>query len=352
MQILSLDQYNIYIGSIWDELNSFLEKNNYSRHFIIVDENTTIHCLPDFIRKTNLIQPIIIETRSGELFKNIRTCQQIWTEMMEHKGDRKSLTINLGGGVIGDMGGFCASTYKRGMDFIQVPTTLLSQVDSSIGGKLGIDFADVKNSIGLFRDPQAVFIDSEFLETLSNRQIRSGLAEMIKHALIADKDQWDELANLRDFGMANWARLIPPSLSIKKDIVEKDPYENNIRKALNFGHTIGHAIESTLLESSHPLLHGEAIAAGMICELYLSNKIVGLPSDSLPSISKKILDIYGHVSLDESTFGDMIQLMMNDKKNEDGKINFSLIDTPGSVKINQTADSIQIVEALNYYRLQ
>lgn len=350
MKIVELADYNIYIGSFSQSLRQLLERRNYSKIFVIVDENTAIHCLP-------LVEAALpnhklhkIQIQSGEKNKNINTCQLIWQSMMEAEADRKSLTINLGGGVIGDMGGFCASTFKRGMDFIQIPTTLLSQVDASIGGKLGIDFMQVKNSIGLFNNPQAVFVDATFLKTLSKREIRSGFAELIKHSLIADIEQWQEIRSIDELDGVNWEALIEPSLQIKKRIVEEDPFEKGIRKALNFGHTIGHAIEGHVLESDQPLLHGEAIAIGMICEAYLSHKILKLPVEEVKKISKFILNTYNHYPLQNSDFDTFIQLMGNDKKNEGGKINFSLINEPGQVKVNQTCEPTLIEESLVFYQ--
>ena len=349
MQIVRLDEYNIYIGALGPVLREFLENTSYSKIFVLVDENTALHCLP--LLETELpdytLEPIQI--KAGELFKNIETCQAIWQQFMHAKADRKSLCINLGGGVIGDMGGFCASTFKRGMDFIQIPTTLLSQVDASIGGKLGIDFMQVKNSIGLFKNPKAVFIDPVFLTTLSAREIRSGFAEVIKHSLIADAKQWTDLKAISDLNEVDWATIIEPSLQIKKQIVEQDPFERGIRKALNFGHTVGHAIEGIALESTQPLLHGEAIAIGMICESYLSHKLIGLKEEALQNISAFIIATYGFHSLQESNFDAFLQLMKNDKKNENSQINFSLIAPPGSVQINQTSTQDLILESLKYY---
>ena len=191
MQILNLDTYSIFIGDIWEQLHQFLEKKQYAHVFILVDENTLELCLPIFFDKIKNSDAEVIIVPSGEQFKNLQTCQHIWSELMRLNANRKSLLINLGGGVIGDMGGFCAATFKRGFDFIQIPTTLLSQVDSSIGGKLGIDFENVKNSIGVFQNPQAVFIDTIFLQTLEEEEVRSGMAEMLKHGLIDNAAHWN-----------------------------------------------------------------------------------------------------------------------------------------------------------------
>mgnify|MGYP002623885515 CR=1 FL=1 len=351
MKILALEDYNIYVGETGLKLKELLSGCNYSKIFVLVDENTKKHCLPLLKPFLLAFDHTIIQIPSGELHKNIETCQLIWQQMMEAKADRKSLTINLGGGVIGDMGGFCASTFKRGMDFIQIPTTLLSQVDASIGGKLGIDFMQVKNSIGLFKNPMAVFVDPVFLKTLPGRELRSGFAELIKHSLIADAEQWEHIRTIEDLNEVNWTELIVPSLEIKKRIVEEDPFEHGLRKALNFGHTIGHAIEGHVLESDRPLLHGEAVAIGMICEAFLSHKRLNLPLTDLDRISRFILKTYGYYPLNKADFEPFIQLMYNDKKNEGGQINFSMIRSPGQVRVNQTCDIAQIEESLTYYQM-
>jgi 3-dehydroquinate synthase len=349
MQTIALDDYKIYVGNIWDELQQFLEDNSYSQYFILVDENTKAHCLPLLQKNSVLKDAPFIEIQSGEIHKNIHTCSFIWKQMMDAKADRKALMINLGGGVIGDMGGFCASTYKRGIDFIQIPTTLLSDVDSSIGGKLGIDFAEVKNSVGVFNNPQAVFIDPVFLQTLPIRELRSGLAEIIKHSLIADANLWEQLQEIDDLRAVDWAALLVPSLEIKRKVVEADPFEHNIRKSLNFGHTVGHAIESWALNSPKPLLHGEAIAAGMICESYLSTKVLDLPNASADKISAYILKIYGKYSLQNEYFEEYLRLMKNDKKNENGRLNFTMLSNIGGAVINQSCDATLVEDSLEYY---
>lgn len=349
MQTIELDDYNIYIGDIWDQLNTFLAGKKYSKCFVLVDENTKEHCLPIFKNHMESANYDVIEIQSGEKHKNIHTCSFIWNQMMAASADRNALFINLGGGVIGDMGGFCASTYKRGVDFIQVPTTLLSDVDSSIGGKLGIDFAAIKNSIGLFRNPEAVFIDPVFLKTLPAREIRSGLAEIIKHGLIADADLWKQIKAIEKLEEVDWLDFLAPSLEIKRRIVKADPFEQNIRKALNFGHTIGHAIESLALESVYPLTHGESIAAGMICESYLSTQVTSLSTTEAEELSTVILKIYGKYSLKNEYFSTLLRLMKNDKKNKNGIINFTMLPKIGASIINQSCEEEMVEESLAYY---
>jgi 3-dehydroquinate synthase len=349
MKTIQLDDYNIQIGDIWSTLNTFLKERNYSKIAVLVDDNTHQHCLPILEKNAPNFNFLIIKIAAGEQHKNLETCQKIWQRMMELGLNRNALTINLGGGVIGDMGGFCASTFKRGMDFLQMPTTLLSQVDASIGGKLGIDFMQVKNSIGLFKNPQAVLIAPEFLQTLPFDEIRSGFGEIIKHTLIDNAKQWANLQAITDLTKVDWPTYLAPSLQIKKRIVEVDPFEKGIRKALNFGHTIGHAIEGWALETEKPLLHGEAIAIGMICEAWLSHQVVGLPMTAVDEIVAFISRIYEFYPLNETAFPDFLHLMTKDKKNENEAINFTMIQPVGKAVINQTAAKELILKSLRFY---
>jgi len=351
MNILDLPTYAIHLGDLRESASDWLRGRNHSKIAILVDENTAQHCLPVFLEKTGLEDFQLIRIAAGEQHKNIETCQLIWRQMMACGLDRRSLLLNLGGGVIGDMGGFCAATFKRGMDFVQAPTTLLSQVDASVGGKLGIDFMQVKNSIGVFQDPAAVFIDADFLKTLPYRELRSGFAEMIKHALIADEAQWQKMAGLDDLTGLEWTPYILHSLRIKQSIVEADPFERGIRKALNFGHTIGHAIEGYALESEHPLLHGEAIAAGMIAESYLSHRKLGLPMRDVEAIATYLNRIYDTFQIEKSNYPAYFALMQQDKKNENGQILFSLIYPIGNAVVNVACDDTEIEAALDYCRV-
>lgn len=349
MNTIVLADYNIHIGDIWTTWNEFLTTRNYSKIIVLVDENTKQHCLSLWEQKTNVAEYLLLKIEAGEQHKNIDTCQKIWTKLMNGEVNRSALMVNLGGGVIGDMGGFCASTFKRGIDFVQFPSTLLSQVDASIGGKLGVDFQQVKNSVGVFRNPQGVFIEPAFLKTLPAREIRSGFAEIIKHSLIADAEHWAHLSQLDNLSGVDWPTYLEPSLEIKRAVVTEDPFEKGLRKALNFGHTIGHAIESVFLEREAPLLHGEAIAIGMICEAYLSHKTVGLSGAELEAIERFILKIYGAVPLSKADYPLFLELMQKDKKNEREEINFSFLPKIGAVQVNQTASKSRIRESLDYY---
>jgi len=265
---------------------------------------------------------------------------------MEVDADRKALIINLGGGVIGDMGGFCAGTFKRGIRFIQIPTTLLSQVDASVGGKLGIDFMQVKNSIGMFNNPEAVMIQTRFLQTLTYRELRSGFAEVIKHALIEDANQWEAIKNIKDLKSVDWEKWIAQSVMIKKRIVEEDPFEHGVRKKLNFGHPIGHAIESYFLNTEQRLLHGEAIAWGMVAEAYLSINQSGLSLSDFDSIFDYLSNLYELKAIPENSMEELLKVMKNDKKNSFGKINFTTLKSPGNSLVNQEISSQDISNAI------
>jgi 3-dehydroquinate synthase len=290
-----------------------------------------------------------IRIPAGEQHKNIRTCESIWSQMMNLNLSRRALCINLGGGVIGDMGGFCASTFKRGMDFIQIPTTLLAQVDASIGGKLGIDFRQVKNSIGVFRNPQMVVVNPIFLNTLPASEIRSGFAEIIKHSLIMDAEEWSRVKEITNLEAVDWPDFIVPSLNIKQSVVEQDPFEKGLRKALNFGHTIGHAIEGYALETDHPLLHGEAIAIGMVCEGYLSHINGLLGERELMVVVDFIKNTYDYWPIPIEVADELIALMKNDKKNRGAEINCSYLKEIGRVAVDQTADTDQIIQSFHFY---
>lgn len=349
MFILHLNDYDIFIGESKGALSEFLRMGRYSKIAILTDGNTKRHCLP-LVLKNGSIEADVIEISSGELHKNINTCQLIWKEMMRLGLDRRSLLINLGGGVIGDMGGFCAATYLRGIDFVQIPTTLLSQVDASVGGKLAVDFNFVKNCIGVFQNPRAVFVDPVFLKTLPEREIRSGFAEIIKHALIADAVLWKDLQKIQSLRYVDWPAYLAPSLSIKKRIVEEDPTEKSIRKALNFGHTVGHAVESFSLQTDNPLLHGEAVALGIVCESWLSHRVSGLPEADLTEIVAFVRQFYPAYPLMPEAFPAIFELMKKDKKNESGRINFTLLFAAGKAAIDQFCEDALIRESLQFYQ--
>ena len=341
--------YDIWLEPIGSAHFAWLREQQYAGWVVLVDEHTRQHCLPLIKKELTGVPVVLIEVPAGERFKHLDTCRFIWEEMFRGGVGRRWCCLNLGGGVLGDMGGFAAATFKRGMDFVQLPTTLLSQVDASVGGKLGIDFYEVKNSIGLFANPQAVWVDTRFLRTLPERELRSGYAEVVKHALIADAEQWRELRDWADLTQVDWPAAIARSVRIKRDIVLEDPYERGVRKALNFGHTIGHAVESYFLHRENRLLHGEGVAMGMITEAWLSGQAGLLGQGAVDEIATYCLSVYGHQTIPSGCFGELVALMRQDKKNEAQEINFTFLRGLGAAAVNQTATVEEITRSLQYY---
>ena len=347
MREISVADYSIVYGDANRAIQGYLKGRDYSSITVIVDENTREHCLPrlDYLQS---VDHNLIEINSGEVHKILQTCETIWTQKSELYVDRHGLDINLGGGVIGDMGGFAASCYMRGIDFVQVPTTLLSQVDASIGGKLAVDFRGLKNLIGLFKNPNQVIVDPQFIKTLPREELRSGYAEMLKHALIKNADIWARLPK-GDWDETDWDSEIYQSILIKKAVVEADPTEKGLRKILNFGHTIGHAVESISFSTPTPLLHGEAIAAGMICEAHISLQRGYITTEQLDEITQGFLTIYNDIDLDLLNRADeIITVLSSDKKNRGGKLLFSLLDHIGSGNYNIDVSHEEIKASLAY----
>lgn len=351
MAIIDCESYSVFVNEDYGQFQQIIDRKTYSKIGVLVDENTEEHCLPILASKISIADFIVIKIKSGELQKNLETCQFIWNTMLENGFDRHSLLINLGGGVIGDMGGFCACTFMRGMDFIQVPTTLLSQVDASVGGKLGIDFQDYKNLIGVIQDPVTVWVDDAFLKTLEQRQVRSGYAEIIKHALIRDAEMWEEIKKIKSLENIDWGPIIEHSVKIKRDVVSKDKYEGGLRKILNFGHTLGHAIESENLHQSDFLLHGEAIGIGMIAEAYISKEMLELSEDDYIDIKKYILSIYPHYKEHLNTEKKILAKLLKDKKNRRGMVNFSLLQKLGACTFDIVPDESTIIKSLEDYKM-
>ena len=353
MNTIKATNYEVFFGENgYDYLKNTLVKATYSKIFILVDENTSNNCLPNFL--ANLATEVeieIIEIEAGEEHKNINTCLHIWEALSELGADRKSILINLGGGVVTDVGGFIACTFKRGIDFINVPTTLLGMVDASIGGKNGVDLGALKNQIGIIKEPKAVVINTSFLETLPQLEMRSGLAEMLKHGLIFNKAYWNKFKNLSNLKSDDLDGLIYESIQIKNEIVCQDLTENGIRKSLNFGHTLGHAVESYCLENDAKttLLHGEAIAVGMILESYISMEKNLISKEEYFEIKYILKDIYETVSFNKKDIDKIIELLIYDKKNEFGKIQFALLDGIGNFKIDEKADNSLIYKAFEDY---
>lgn len=356
MQTIKANGYEVNFNENgYDLLHKFIADNNYSSLFILVDSNTNEKCLMRFLSFLSTDKNIeIIEIEAGEIEKNITTCVEIWSILTELGADRKSLLINVGGGVITDIGGFVASTFKRGIDFINIPTSLLAMVDASIGGKNGVDLGNLKNQIGVINSPKMVLVDTSYLNTLPQNEMRSGLAEMLKHGLIADSNYWKHFKDLNQSDFDDFDVLIHRSIEIKNEIVTQDPTENGIRKALNFGHTLGHAIESYFLENENktPLLHGEAVAVGMILESYISWQKKLISETEYDEIKKVIAAIFEKIPFEENDIQPILDLLIHDKKNEYGKIQFSLLDGIGAIKINQEVDNKLIIKSFEDYKSQ
>jgi len=344
---ITLQNYSIEIGNAARLLNALISKGSYTSIFVLVDENTKKHCLPA-LGLNNFKGTIQI--KSGEQFKTLESCQQIWDELFTLQADRKSLLINLGGGVIGDMGGFCASTFKRGFKFVQIPTTLLAQVDASIGGKLGIDYNGLKNAVGLFQNPVQVIIDPDFFISLPKSEILSGFAEVLKHALIDSETHWQNIKKV-DLDNADWHQIVHQSLLVKKRIVEIDPYEENLRQSLNLGHTVGHAIEAfSLKNDQQPLLHGHGVALGILIENFIAKNLLGFPENQRIDIENFILKNYPYYPISQQNIDAIMHFMRNDKKNKQGKIKMSLLKHIGQAETNITVSENLILKAINQYQ--
>ena len=339
--------YTIYTGkTVFKDLSSFLKKQKYSGYFILCDENTIANCLPVLVTNCKELKDAeIFEIESGESSKSLQLCSQLWEALFSYNADKNALIINLGGGVISDLGGFLASTYKRGIDFINIPTSLLAMADASVGGKTGIDFAGLKNSLGTITQPKGVFVYPEFLETLPARHIANGMAEIYKMALISDKSLWKKLQSAKILNN----EFIFKSITLKNNFVKKDPFDKGVRKALNFGHTIGHAIESVLLASEVDILHGEAILAGMICECKISLDKKLISKNEFNEIVGTLTQKFSFAPLPTLLFGEMVKATVNDKKNSKLQIQCALLNGIGKSKINVAVTPIQILDALEYY---
>lgn len=354
MKSIVTSSYSVHFNNnAYEALNSYLASKSYSSFFIIVDENTYEFCLPQFMSAIEGDYHFeVLEIESGEINKNIATCMNLWEALSDLDADRKSLIINLGGGVVTDLGGFVASTFKRGVDFINVSTTLLAMVDASVGGKTGVDLGALKNQIGVIHQPEMVLVVTSFLKTLEERQLQSGYAEMLKHGLIQDKAYWETLKSVSTFdGLDN---MIHTSVNIKNRVVVEDPTERGIRKILNFGHTLGHAIESYFLVSKahQTLLHGESIAIGMILEAFLSYKLSGLSEDEMNDIKSTFLGRYEKITFTDEDIYNILSLLKFDKKNSHGKINFVLLEQIGMPIIDVQIPPNLYQEAFAYYKEQ
>ena len=334
------------------ELNIVIGSQKAESVFVLTDENTQRLCLPTLMLSQKLKGCHFITIPSGDEHKNIDSAVEIWNYLSENGATRKSLMINLGGGVITDIGGFTASTFKRGIRYINVSTTLLGAVDAATGGKTGINFLGLKNEIGVFAPAESVLINVDFFRTLDDKNIRSGFAEMVKHALIDSSEEWENVLkfNLETIDFGKLKLLLDRTIRIKERIVEKDPFEANIRKALNLGHTFGHAFESWSYKTGKPALHGYAVMWGLLCELYLSFIKLDFPKDELIRLKYLIKEYYGTFEFSCKEYDSLFELMTHDKKNDSKEINFTLLAGVGDIHINQTATKEEIFECFDYYR--
>ena len=339
------------------ELAMALADCEHDKLFILTDENTRRHCLPRVASFFCLRKANVITIGANDQHKTLDSLAQVWTQLGEGGASRHSCLINLGGGMVTDLGGFAASTFKRGINFINIPTTLLAMVDASVGGKTGINFRGLKNEIGVFNDSRFVILDTAFLHTLSPEEIRSGYAEMLKHGLISDVPMWAALLNFplaKAMGhdaeaLRQLRQMVGDSVAVKERIVKEDPHENGIRKALNVGHTIGHAFESWALRRQ-PIPHGDAVALGIIAELYLSVTKCGFPTERMRQTVNFIREHYAPLPITCDDYAELLELMTHDKKNKAGVINFTLLADVGELRINQTASPEEIKEALDFFR--
>lgn len=335
-----------------DDVSAAVAECEHDRIFIIADECTITKCLPLIADTPCLENATTITIKPTDIHKDLDTMVHVWTELGTHGATRHSCVINLGGGMVTDLGGFAASTFKRGLNFINIPTTLLAMVDASVGGKTGINFNGLKNEIGVFSNSKTVIIDTTFLKTLDTENICSGYAEMLKHGLISDEKMWSELMgfDILDPDLPKLQSMVADSIKVKERIVEDDPHEHGIRKALNLGHTVGHAFESMALQRNTPILHGYAVAWGLVCELYLSCIKTGFPVDKMRATVNYIKENYGRFTFTCDDYDNLVELMKHDKKNVAGVINFTLLGDIGDIRINQTTSREELFEALDFFR--
>ena len=335
------------------DLAEAISQCKHDRIFILADETTAQCCLPVLEGFSCLKDARRIVIGATDTHKDLQSLSHVWEELSRQGGTRHTLLINIGGGMVTDLGGFAASTFKRGINYINIPTTLLAMVDASVGGKTGINFGGLKNEIGVFNNASTVILDTQFLKTLDTENILSGYAEMLKHGLISNEAIWSELIIFSPFifnsSLPTLQRMVADSVAVKERIVTEDPTEQGIRKALNLGHTVGHAFESLALQRQ-PVLHGYAVAWGLICELWLSAVKTGFPTDKLHQTVHFIQEHYGKMAITCDDYPALLELMTHDKKNVAGTINFTLLGDIGDIRINQTATKEEICEALDFYR--
>lgn len=346
-----MSQRVIISTNLESEIAEALAECEHDKIFVLTDETTLVKCWPVVKNYFSLKDAKVITIGATDMHKDLDTMVHVWKSLGEGGASRHSCLINLGGGMVTDLGGFAAATFKRGINFINIPTTLLSMVDASVGGKTGINFGGLKNEIGVFCDSKFVILSTQFLQTLDAENICSGYAEMLKHGLISDERMWAELVSfdLAQPDLKQLQRMVGESVAVKERIVAQDPHEHDIRKALNLGHTFGHAFESWALKRK-PVLHGYAVAFGLIPELYLSVMKTGFPTEKMRQTVNFIKENYGSLPITCDDYDELIELMRHDKKNQDGIINFTLLGGIGDIRINQSATIDEIKEAFDFFR--
>ena len=343
----------IKVNDLSADLKEVLSGIKYDKLFVLTDNNTEKLCFPLISELEEVHNAGKIILKSGDENKNLESLASIWTYLTDHGATRHSLLINLGGGLISDIGGFAAATFKRGIKCINIPTTILGAVDASVGGKTSINFNGLKNEIGAFAAAVSVLIDAEFFKTLDHANFMSGYAEMLKHGLISDEKTLNKILafDTQNIDYDKLTEIVIESVYIKEDVVQKDPYEKDIRKALNLGHTIGHAFESRSYAIKKPIQHGYAVAWGLVCELYLSYKKCYFPKEILQKVVYFIKENYGTFDFSCDEYEALYELMKHDKKNATrDKINFTLLNDVGSVVLNQTATKEEIFESIDFLR--
>lgn len=335
-----------------DDLRRCLAQETYDKVFILTDETTRLQCLPRLREMKELSEAAEIVIGAGDTHKTVETLAHVWQVLSEGGASRHSLLINLGGGMVTDLGGFAASTFKRGIAYINIPTTLLAMVDAAVGGKTGINFNGLKNEIGVFSPAKYVLLEMSFLRTLDAANFVSGYAEMLKHGLISTTGHWEELLafDTEQIDYTLFKGMVGRSVQVKEDIVAQDPLEKGIRKALNLGHTVGHAFESLALAEGRPVLHGYAVAWGIVCELFLSHVQAGFPQEKMRRTIRFVKEHYGAFAFTCKQYETLYELMKHDKKNTAGIINFTLLKEVGDISIDCTADKELIFEMFDFYR--
>ena len=346
-----MNQRILISSNLQQDLAVAISECEHDRIFVLTDTTTYKKCWPavqHFIVLKNALPIVISDT---DTHKDLHSLAGVWQTLAQNGATRHSCLINLGGGMVTDLGGFAAATFKRGINFINIPTTLLAMVDASVGGKTGINFNGLKNGIGVFANARFVILNTTFLKTLDYDNLCSGYAEMIKHGLISNTAMWAQLIgfNLADINFEQLQQMVAESVKVKENVVEKDPFEHGIRRALNLGHTFGHAFESWALRRK-PILHGYAVAYGLVCELYLSATKAGFPIEKMRQTIHFIKEYYSKINFTCDDYSELIELMHHDKKNTTGSVNFTLLSNIGEIKINQTATETEIKTVLDFYR--